>query len=55
MLSTKQEVKGLRVALGKNIARIGENRNTEYRSGKAFGVVTLDDKVSHGLDLKYKE
>jgi hypothetical protein len=37
------------------MARVGENGKAEYKSGKAFGVGTPDDKVSRGSCPKYKE
>ena len=38
-----------------DIARVGENGNALYRSGKAFGVGTPDDRVKRGLGPKYKD
>lgn len=38
-----------------DIARVGENGNAEYKSGKAFGVGTLDERVRRGSGPKYKD
>ena len=38
-----------------DIARVGENGNALYRSGKAFGVGKPDDRANRGLGPKYKD
>jgi len=38
-----------------DIARVGENGNALYRSGKGFGVGTLDDRANRGSGPKYND
>jgi hypothetical protein len=45
---------GVRLA-ALDIGRVGENGNAEYRSEKAFGVGSPDDRFSRGLGPKYKD
>jgi hypothetical protein len=38
-----------------DIARVGENGNALYRSGRAFGVGRVDVRDNRGLGPKYKD